>query len=37
MAHVGFEPSAVNDMFAHPIQALKSAFGWGKEYADEKD
>ena len=28
MVHVGFEPSAVNDVFDHPLQALKSAMGW---------
>ena len=36
MVHVGFEPTAVNDMFAHPIEALKSAMGWGK-YSDTYD
>lgn len=28
MVHVGFEPSAVNDVFDHPLQALRSAMGW---------
>lgn len=30
MVHSGFEPSAVDDTFSHPIEALKSAMGWGK-------
>ena len=29
MVHVGYEASAVNDTFSHPIGALKSAMGWG--------
>lgn len=31
MVHVGFEPTAVNDTFSHPLQALKSALGWGMD------
>lgn len=34
MTHCGFEPSAVDDMFSHPWQAVKSALGWGKNYKD---
>ncbi len=30
MVHVGFEPTAVNDTFSHPLEALKSAMGWNK-------
>lgn len=28
MTHCGYEPTAVNDAFAHPWEALKSALGW---------
>ncbi len=30
MVHSGYEPSAVDDTFAHPWDALKSALGWGE-------
>lgn len=30
MVHSGFEPSAVDDTFSRPIDALKSAMGWGE-------
>ncbi|OGR96865.1 MAG: hopanoid biosynthesis associated radical SAM protein HpnH [Elusimicrobia bacterium RIFCSPLOWO2_01_FULL_64_13] len=37
MVHVGFEPSAVDDTFAHPVEALKSALGRGGGYPGGPD
>jgi len=37
MTHCGFEPTAVNDTYDHPIEALKSALGWGSEYSANDD
>ena len=30
MVHSGYEPSAVDDTFAHPFEAFKVAMGWGR-------